>query len=389
MKNLKILLLFFVTCLIAGSFALALDNEELPDNDNSYVYVLNKSLSEDDDNFSLNVLNKVDVRPMSYPNCSDVPLQLEDCKESICVDNTPFGKVFHKVKGKDDKGNCQYLQRTKGFGGINCNFQPTDFSNAGLLIGKFSNHFADPKVSLTSQETEQLKILLQKNCNTISNIALQEPIQIAKFGKDNKAPVKSSDEIAGIPDENYTFIGPSQAATDTALIGPSIPSAEENKTVPVSKQSTNNDKSIMFTAEIINLLEQTLQGKGDDNSFTSAALSGQKGIGFYLNSIIFFEPEKWAIWVNNKRIIKGEKVPDFDIEQVNHEGVVLKYNIKNLDKISPDWRKKLVATSPQSFNSMDNYIKLLLDAENRATIKVQLKPNQTFEISSMHIYEGQ
>ena len=145
----------------------------------------------------------------------------------------------------------------------------------------------------------------------------------------------------------------------------------------------------MFTQEVVDTLEQTLEGKiPSDNSLTSAALSSEKGLGFYLNSIIFIEPEKWAIWVNNKRIIKGEKVPDFDIADVNNNSVILTYSIKNIDKVLPDWRRKLISVTPQSFKSLDEYIKLALDKDNHATISVQLKPNQTFELSSMHVYEG-
>jgi hypothetical protein len=389
-QNIIVLLLFLVIYLSGNNNALSMDIEGLPDNDNSYVFVINKDYSETEGDLNINVSKKLDVRPLSFPACSEVPLQLDECKESVCVDNSPFGKVYHKIKGKDSQGNCEYVQTTPGFGGIECEFQINNISMIASLIEKFSTRFAEQKISLNHEENEKLKALLQKNCKIIQDRALHEPIQISKLNKSSSANTTKGTSYDAIQSENYSFTGPQlntnkPSESDASPSKQDVKLAQENK--PVALASVN--KSIMFTQEVVDTLEQTLEGKiPSDNSLTSAALSSEKGLGFYLNSIIFIEPEKWAIWVNNKRIIKGEKVPDFDIADVNNNSVILTYSIKNIDKVLPDWRRKLISVTPQSFKSLDEYIKLALDKDNHATISVQLKPNQTFELSSMHVYEG-
>lgn len=365
-----------------------MDIEGLPDNDNSYVFVINKDYSESESDLNINMSKKVDIRPLSFPACSEVPLQLEECKESVCVDKSPFGKVYHKVKGKNPQGNCEYVQTTPGLGGIKCEFQPLNMIITAQLIEKFSKRFAEQPSPLNHEELEQLKALLQKNCNVIQDIALHEPIQISKLNRSSSDTAKNTVSNV-IQSENYSFteqqLDTSKPSENDDASKHDIKPISENKSIAVA----SSNKSIMFTQEVLDTLAQTLEGKTlGDNSLTSAALSGEKGVGFYLNSIIFIEPEKWAIWVNSKRIIKGEKVPDFDVADVNDDSVILTYNIKNIDKVLPDWRKKLITVTPQSFKSLDNYIKLALDTDNHATISVQLKPNQTFELSSMHVYEG-
>ena len=60
--------------------------------------------------------------------------------------------------------------------------------------------------------------------------------------------------------------------------------------------------------------------------------------------------------------VKGEKVPDFDIADVNNNSVILTYSIKNIDKVLPDWRRKLISVhdlSNQWATSRRLYIALL------------------------------
>ena len=69
---------------------------------------------------------------------------------------------------------------------------------------------------------------------------------------------------------------------------------------------------------------------------------------FYLNSILFYDPENWTIWVNNRRIRKNTPLNTIEVAKITREYVEFFWKPINLNTISPNWTAKLIAISDKS-----------------------------------------
>jgi hypothetical protein len=63
---------------------------------------------------------------------------------------------------------------------------------------------------------------------------------------------------------------------------------------------------------------------------------------FYLNSVMFYMPKNWSVWLNHRRIRFGTKMNGLTILNISEDYVDMLWKPMDLDFIAPDWRKKLL-----------------------------------------------
>lgn len=129
---------------------------------------------------------------------------------------------------------------------------------------------------------------------------------------------------------------------------------------------------------------------------------------FALNSVIYYGPESWTLWLNNKKIRRGQDVSIEDnikVRNVKHDSAEFIWHSDNLDIQSPGWRDKLLSVDSIKEGSMrlsipdKDFVKgykwtygtedtsILADPVS-GTIKLRLGINQTFISREMKIIEG-
>jgi hypothetical protein len=108
---------------------------------------------------------------------------------------------------------------------------------------------------------------------------------------------------------------------------------------------------------------------------------------FYLNSIVYFSPSNWSIWLNNTKIspVKKPQIPELKIVNITDRQVFFTWSVKNLDRISPNWMDKLKEDSDGDFSNSDNTIKVSAEKDS---VGFALGPNQSFSVQAMEIMEG-
>jgi hypothetical protein len=96
----------------------------------------------------------------------------------------------------------------------------------------------------------------------------------------------------------------------------------------------------------------------------------------YLASIIYFNPKDWIIWINDKKITSKTNDPKKEL----YVETISKGKVSILWKLSlSKW--KIISGKKEEFAPRTNN-------ENQIEIRFELKPNQTFILSSSKITEG-
>ncbi len=96
----------------------------------------------------------------------------------------------------------------------------------------------------------------------------------------------------------------------------------------------------------------------------------------YLASIIYFNSKDWIVWVNDKKITSKTNDPkkELYVEKITKGSVTVLWKL-SLSK----W--KIISGKKEEFAPKTN-------AENQIEIRFDLKPNQTFTLSSGKVVEG-
>ena len=97
----------------------------------------------------------------------------------------------------------------------------------------------------------------------------------------------------------------------------------------------------------------------------------------YLASIIYFTPNDWAVWINDQKITSQTNKKEREL-YVKH---IYKDRIKLLWKLSISKWKVLSGRKSESFAPKIN-------ANNQIEVEFDLKPNQTFILSTNNVVEG-
>ncbi len=373
----RILIINFTVILhtIFSYQASALSDIPYESNDNSYVYVQNPQYIEDNEDISFKVFNKIDIRPFSIPDCTSIPLDFTECKKNICGSNSPFGRVYHKTDGFSQKKLCQYEERTPQFGGIDCLIKAEDFQNMAELLNKSLNFLEEKIYPLTEEESTNLSIMIKNYCKPVADDELISPITI-NTALDNDPQLKPLNitNAEKRPNSN-SHPDPSNASSNLKL----------SQFIP---QSYLTSKSIMFTKEELEEIAQYAENIKTPQEIGKMRQNLAANKTYIFNSIIFLESDKWIIWINDHKISKGEKVPDFDILSVNKSTIVLKFTVKSINKTMPLWEKKFLYDNPSRYTNKNNTIQLNKDSDGNAIVLATLSPHQSFELTNLYIAES-
>lgn len=163
--------------------------------------------------------------------------------------------------------------------------------------------------------------------------------------------------------------------------------AEWSGSVMFSPQDYNSIKAALeFYKKAIT--QQSPPTKSNESIPIPAAESGPSLAipSFYLNSIIYNNPNDWVIWLNNTKYISTEKnFHNLEVMYINKFKITLAYNITSLDNISLNWKSQLIATEDGKFTTKD---KNIIYDSSKQIIYFTLSPNQTFNLQELTITEG-
>ncbi len=384
-KNLCVFLLLLLIVLLSTSTLSAPNDYGIPyeDSDKSYVNVkLNKykDLELDSD---FNVIKKVNIKELGIPSCNDVPLTFAQCLPSICFENAPFGKIYRKIKGENKDGSCEYIERTPGYGGMDCTFAKDEAVIASDILGKYFDKIANPSKEVTQEDITEVRTLISSKCIVVKDSAMTSLISITtpldKKGIDPELVI-SDEELARMQGKG----GGDTTSHETMEKG-NTTSADQQAKQPDVQGTTL--RSSMFTKEELDKIDNVLRGF-DTAREEALGILATGGIGFYLNSIIYYGDDKWVIWLNGKKFTTQETGTELTIKSVSRHSADFIWEAKNLDKTVPNWKRRLVYIKDNIYASTDNNIQVEVLGDDKDLIKFTLRPNQTMNLTTMVITEG-
>ncbi len=97
----------------------------------------------------------------------------------------------------------------------------------------------------------------------------------------------------------------------------------------------------------------------------------------YLNSILYFPPNSWSVWVNDKKISSedNKKTAEFYVKAIDNNEVNIIWTI-SISKWKILSGKKSESSAPK------------INKNSQVEISFRLKPNQTYILSSGTVVEG-
>lgn len=235
------------------------------------------------------------------------------------------------------------------------------------------------------------------------------------------APVKGKEQAAPEAETN-----PAQATLPPAEL-PGTPA-----TPAMAPDIMLRHGSMMFDPHALQLLYDALGGTGNSAvsiaDIEGGATINAEGVAvnpkteqqvipkpnFSLNSLLFFTPESWSVWINNERIRNNnrETKESLKVLQVHEKGVEFVWQSWDLEQVAPGWKRNFMMTSEAratsntasvkrnqqekaevfksgayrwDYKSQDG--KILVDSVNDI-VKVDLGLHQTFVSSTMKVAEG-
>ena len=141
-------------------------------------------------------------------------------------------------------------------------------------------------------------------------------------------------------------------------------SPEDTESDGAANASANeDDKKKLEEAERLRKAEE-LKNQENEKSY------------IYLASVIYFNPKDWIVWINEKKITSKTNDPkkELFVESIRKDSAKILWKL-SLSK----W--KIISGRKEEFAPKIN-------AENQIEIRFELKPNQTFVLSSNKVVEG-
>lgn len=401
-------IIIFILTHIPWSVANA--DEQLPYNTkpNDFVTVKNQDLSaKKDTTVNVNVYDKVDLKNYNYPDCKDVPLVVNQCIKAACKQTTKIGTIYRQIKGATAEAGCEYSERTPGYGGMDCIFKADVMDKVQIKFDHFLDSFDGSLLGPT--DSNEFKQIITQSCKTVGDSELQNVVTI--------------DKNSPIPAPSLAVVAPPVAAPNTPIIAPTSPSVEapavlqpalpdvkakDEPTKPVSgiaaprqltsephKAGKNNietsylTKSAMFTDEELVLINQVIENLGKDQAGAASPAEAIKSSrSFFLDSILYYNQDHWTVWVNGNKLSSDVPSSGLEVAAIDKLTATLKWTTPSLEKVSPDWKRKLIYVNESKFTSLDNRIIVEVGSANSAIVTFNLAPNQLFEVYEMKIIEG-
>jgi hypothetical protein len=106
---------------------------------------------------------------------------------------------------------------------------------------------------------------------------------------------------------------------------------------------------------------------------------------YYLKSILYFAPDNWTLWLNDKKISYGDSISDISFANVTSDFAVVLWRQADPDKLFPSWKSSFTSLGNDTWASAKKNIVI-----NSVTgdISFIIKPNQSFMSDIMEIVEG-
>lgn len=158
-----------------------------------------------------------------------------------------------------------------------------------------------------------------------------------------------------------------------------------------SKEQVDAIYEALLASENGNLMVTALKAAGPTESKNSSEPRSDMSPIFYLNSIVYFSPTNWTVWINGKRFtyqgIRSEKehIPSLEIVKVTPQRITFAWRTAFLDEIAPAWQEKMLEDEKGEFFSSNMDIMINHD---RNQVQFTLYPNQSFVVRLMEIIEG-
>jgi hypothetical protein len=350
------------------------------DNDSAYVMIPKEVYNEHGENFSFKVYEKVYLNDLQIPPCAELPVAIEKCLPSACVEKKFYGDIYRKIVGLDDeKKNCRYAERTMNLGGLDCNiiFETNNIS----LIKKYINSFNDDASKLTSTESADWLDLVAKNCKVINEERFSRKItlQNSLLGNDQSMKEFLQEVIFNNsvkPKNNTQQRSKVITFADSQVLPP-----YDGKVWQIPSITFYPSEAAAIQAAIDKVLpveEQSTSESGQSTAFSF----------FYLNSIFYASDDEWAVWVNGRKISADSPNNYISVEDIESRQVTLKWITANLDMIVPNWRSFVTAVGNDRYEAANGKIRILIRDGTIAEIEFDLGVNQTFSVNSMSITEG-
>jgi hypothetical protein len=383
-KMITMFCIFFLLGL--GKSHAAANDRDIPyeDNDSSYV-IVKKQIGDDRD---FNVLEKVNLKQIAVQSCTDVPLNFEHCQEAICYEVAPYGKIYKKITRDKQENTCQYIERTPGFGGRDCLFTTKEASNFSNFIARYYAYTLTPNQQSNTDEITQVSDFLAKKCKVITDadltsvVTIDTPIDKQPIGIEMQFPPEEKVHNKGIAAKQI------QAAKTDGKKSEANNEKEKSDLSLPNITAENNSSSAMLTKNELIKIDNIIKNFGKDRQSTIGLLTSG-GAGLYLNSILYHDSKKWAIWLNGTKYDREAAInSEITITGVTKDNVNLIWNIAGFEKRYPNWKSKLNLINENSYTNNDNSIQVDIANEDAGIIKFKLKPNQTFNLNTMSIVEG-
>lgn len=108
---------------------------------------------------------------------------------------------------------------------------------------------------------------------------------------------------------------------------------------------------------------------------------------FYLKSILYFSPDNWSLWLNNKKLSDNtdKTIENITLVDISHKQASFLWKNTTIDLIYPDWKDLFTAIEDNKYASPEKNI--LVDAST-GNITFILKPNQSLVSKTLEIVEG-
>lgn len=255
-----------------------------------------------------------------------------------------------------------------------------------------------PKVAV---DKDQIAPIVDDYSPTVIDALLNPSYTVKKPKNITLIPSKQANHLLTTP-APATTPAPSPHLSTPSITPPSLAGTAKPKTV--EKVGLFWQGSLMFNENAIRLLNKTLEGRTSGNLMPSLTDNNSNGDAsnpgvvypplapvFYLNSIVYFSPTNWTIWLNSEKLafavtpFNTALFPDIHVMSVLPNEVTITWSTTFLNHLSPNWGRRLTENINDNLSNEDETI--ILNPE-KDTVKFTLRPNQAFAVYYMEIFEG-
>ena len=383
--------------------------EDINYNIATYRHLERYSKSQDEDDpyiISLLENSPYHLIMQNIPLCSDIGLIFQRCHPSICKMHTQHGIVLHNIIDKDEFGECIYSEYYVDHALFHCKFNKEEQGMIDNIIdeNKFTswkgrNHLMlnactiQPEHSIVyhklAKENFEQKIIY-KTVDKSSNIKKESDREIAQSNVERSdlgdKIINSTDALDEEPlDSNSEIITSIDTADHTKIDSASAP----------NKSNIYNYSNFMFFIDELPLLNKMIEKISTGNAAeiiikeTIQKLKSTAKKVFYLNALLYINKSDWSFWMNDELVdAQNMNEQDFKILSIDSSGVTISWLTRELDFLSPGWRKKLHMQGAKLFLSRHYPIKIAILNDGIASVEFTLQPNQSFDLHNLHIIEG-